>query len=238
MHATGQVHNPRMKWHVFLLTIYASLVFPMPTTASTQPMEQQTLSQSPRHPVVLVHGFKDTSRKMQFMASYLRKQGWTVYTPTLSPSWGQIGLDELAGQLSTFIDTTLKPGEKFDLVGFSMGGLVCRYYLQKLDGAKRVDHFVTLGAPHRGSLWAWVVPNPGCRQMRPGSVFMNDLNGNIDTLGVIKFTSIWTPFDLIILPAASSEIPRARNERMNVIIHPLLVFDRRCLSAVADALKG
>jgi triacylglycerol lipase len=171
------------------------------------------------------------------MAKYLRDQGKSVHTPTLSPSLGQAGLDELAGQLSSFVDEAVPAAEKFDLVGFSMGGLVSRYYIQKMGGSRRVANFVTLGAPHNGSLLAWVISNPGCRQMRPGSDFLKDLNHDTSALDEVNFTSIWTPFDLSILPPASSKMPQARNEWLPIALHPLLVYDRRCFSAVAGALR-
>jgi len=191
----------------------------------------------PIQPVILVHGFADNSGKMRALAAYLRARGWTVYTPTVSPSWGQVGLDVLARQLAAYIDATLPRGEKFDLVGFSMGALVSRYYLQRMDGARRVTRFVTLGAPHHGSMLAWFIQNDGCRQMRPGSNFLNDLNSDPAAFQTVRLTSIWTPFDLSIIPSVSSEMPQARNCRINVILHPLLVFDRRCLSTVAAALR-
>ena len=190
------------------------------------------------HSVVLVHGYKDNSSKMQKMADYLRKEGFTVYTPTLAPSWGQVGLDELARQLSDYIDANLRPGEKFDLVGFSMGGLVCRYYLQRMDGLHRVDRFIMLGAPNHGSLWAWTLSNPGCRQMRPGSAFLNDLNSDIGVLGKIDYTSIWTPLDLMIVPSTSSRVAVGRNITIWVPVHPLLVWSPLIIRTVASRLKS
>ncbi len=187
---------------------------------------------------MLVHGFKDNSGKMQKMAVYLRSEGFTVYTPTLAPSFGQVGLDELAQQLSVYIDANLPPGEKFDLVGFSMGGLVCRYYLQRMDGLRRVDRFIALGAPNHGSLWACVIANAGCRQMRPGSAFINDLNSDIGVLGKIEFTSIWTPLDLMILPSTSSRVAVGRNIELWIPLHPLLVWSPQSIKAIADVLKS
>src|SRR5437867_11818808 len=43
-----------------------------------------------RAPVILVHGFADTSARMQKMARVLREDGWEVYTPTVKPSWGEV----------------------------------------------------------------------------------------------------------------------------------------------------
>ena len=91
---------------------------------------------------------------MQWMARALQREGWTVLTPTLSPSGGQVGNEILAQQLSDFIETNVSHDTRCDLVGFSMGGIVCRYYLQRLGGVARVDHFVAISAPEHGTWWA------------------------------------------------------------------------------------
>jgi triacylglycerol lipase len=227
-----------MKARSFVLAVITGLIFATPCQASHSMSEEKSLPPPRQHVVVLVHGHNDTAAKMQSMAACLREEGFTVYTPTLTPSWGQVGLDELARQLSTFIDAHVHPGEKFDLVGFSMGGLVCRYYLQRMDGLRRVDRFITLGVPHHGSLWAYLVNNPGCRQMRPGSDFLKDLNSDIGVLGKIEFTSIWTPLDLVIVPSNSSRTNVGRNIEIWVPIHPLLVLSPLCIKRVASLLKS
>src|SRR5205085_9859257 len=122
--------------------------------------------------------------------------------------------------------------------GFSMGGLVSRYYLQRLGGLARVRHFVTLSTPHQGTWLACLVSNPGCRQMRPGSAFLGDLASDAERLQGVAFTSFWTPLDLIILPPRSSEVPCARNVKMLVALHPLMVWAPRCHRAVASALRS
>lgn len=186
--------------------------------------------------MVLVHGFKDTARKLEPMARYLRRRGWTASTITLKPSWGQAGIDELAAQLDEFVHATFAPHEKADLVGFSMGGLVCRYYLQRLGGIERVDRFVSISAPHRGSVLAHCWPGKGSRHMRPGSDFLRELNRDIAMLRKISFTSIWTPLDLMVLPARSSLLGVGREVRVMMPLHPLMVWHPRCLRLVEEAL--
>jgi triacylglycerol lipase len=190
-----------------------------------------------RNPVLLVHGMKDDSRKMAKMAAYLRGEGWEAHTMNLVPSWGQVRLEVLAQQLADFIDKTIPEDGRFDLVGFSMGGLVSQYYLQRMDGLERVQRWVTISAPHNGSLLAWLIQNPGCRQMRPGSAFLQDLKRDADRLKQIQFTSIWTPFDLTIVPASSSVMHEAEMRKIWCVAHPLMVWERRSLRTVAEALS-
>ncbi len=190
-----------------------------------------------RRPVLLVHGLKDDARKMEPMARYLRSQGWAVCTLSLRPSWGQLGLEALAQQVAAEADRRFAPGQKFDLVAFSMGGLVSRYYLQRLGGLDRVGRFITLSTPHHGTWLAYLIPNAGCRQMRPGSAFLKDLASDEARLKQVRFTSFWTPFDLIIIPSRSSEVNGARNLKKWIALHPLMVWQTRCLQALAAELR-
>ena len=192
---------------------------------------------TPRNPVLLIHGIKDDARKMEPMARYLRAQGWAAKTMSLRPSWGQKGLEVLAGQVAQFIGENYAPAEKIDLVAFSMGGLVTRYYLQRLGGLERVQRYVTLSTPHHGTLLAYLLPNVGCRQMRFGSAFLRDLASDADRLAALDFTNFWTPLDTIIVPARSSIMPQARNERMVIALHPLMVWQPSVQRAVAAALS-
>ncbi len=189
-----------------------------------------------RPPVLLVHGIADSERNMQWLARHLRHEGWEVHTLNLTPNWAQAGLELLAAQIDAYAREQLG-GRKFDLVGFSMGGLVSRYYVQRLGGLDRVEHLVTLSAPHHGSMLAHLIPNRGCREMRPGSPFLRDLQRDAARLDAVKFTSLYTPYDLVIVPARSSVMPQACNVRLSVVAHPLMVLDRRCLREVATALR-
>jgi triacylglycerol esterase/lipase EstA (alpha/beta hydrolase family) len=189
-----------------------------------------------RSPVVLVHGFKDSGRKMEPMTRFLRRRGWEAQTVTLAPSWGEMGIDELAGQLAETLDTRFAPEQRVNLVGFSMGGLICRYYAQRLGGLERIDRLVTIACPHRGTLMAHASKRPGPLQMRPNSEFLRDLNRDIEELGRVKFSSVWTPLDLMIVPANSSRIGVGEERVHWVVAHPLMVYQPSVMRTVAEIL--
>ncbi|MEI9896242.1 MAG: alpha/beta fold hydrolase [Chthoniobacter sp.] len=113
--------------------------------------------QPDRNPVLLIHGIADSERNMRWLAHYLRREGWEVHTLSLKPNWAQKGLEPLAGQIDAYARAQFGT-RRFDLVGFSMGGLVSRYYVQRLGGLDRVDHLVTLSAPHNGTILANLIP--------------------------------------------------------------------------------
>jgi triacylglycerol lipase len=187
--------------------------------------------------VVLVHGIFDTGRVFRKMSAALEANGFTTFVPDLSPNTGKSGLDTLARQLRDYVETHVPLTESCSLIGFSMGGLICRYYLQKLDGITRVDRFISLSAPHNGSRLAWFLSNRGSRQMRPESDFLNELNSGVQMLQDVETLSIWTPFDLSIIPARSSSIPVGSEIRIPVLLHPWMLSDRRCIDAVICELK-
>ncbi|MDH6059142.1 triacylglycerol lipase [Chrysosporum bergii ANA360D] len=186
--------------------------------------------------VLLIHGIEDTGAVFNKMASYLRQLGWSVYTLDLQPNNGAVGLDILAQQLADYIINTFAPQEPIDLVGFSMGGIVSRYYIQRLGGINRIQRFITISSPHHGTLIAYASQRQGCLQMRPNSQLIQDLNTDAVMLGQLNFTSIWTPYDLMIVPANSSQMPVGKEVILSVALHPWMLTDSRTLAAVASAL--
>ncbi|BCL38163.1 esterase/lipase family protein [Nostoc sp. MS1] len=189
-----------------------------------------------RDPVVLVHGITDTEIVFNQMAVYLRQLGWTVYTLNLVPNNGEAPLNVLAQQVVDYVDATIGAEKPFDLVGFSMGGIVSRYYVQRLGGINRVQRFVTISSPHHGTVVAYASRLPGCVQMRPNSLFLQDLNRDVQMLEQLNFTSIWTPYDLMIIPTNSSKMPVGKELIVPVALHSWMLTDYRSLSAVAAVL--
>ncbi len=189
------------------------------------------------NPVILVHGLHDTSAKMRSIANHLVHRGRQVHSIDLQPNDGTALLQILASQLQEFIDRQLPIDSKFDLIGFSMGGLVSRYYMQRLGGIERVEHYVTIAAPHQGTIAAYFTQKPGCIQMRPDSPFIQDLQQDVQMLAQVQFTSIWTPFDLIILPPASSQIAVGKEVQLPIAIHPWMVKDQRSIKAILAGLS-
>jgi triacylglycerol lipase len=192
---------------------------------------------SSRNPVLLIHGLDDTVSVFTWMIAYLRDRGWTdIHAINLSPNNGDAGLETLAEQVHAYVESHIAYAEAIDLVGFSMGGLVSRYYVQRLQ-QRRVENFVTLASPHQGTWTGYLRQNPGACQMRPGSAFLNDLNRTAYELQQVTFTSFWTPYDLMIVPANSSQLGVGTMVQLPVLAHPLMVIDDLALEAVAATLE-
>ena len=184
------------------------------------------------NPVLLVHGIGDTEAVFDRMAAWLRDHEHEVHTLNLTPNNGDAPLERLADQLAAFAVSRFGATRSFDIVGFSMGGIVARYYQQRLGGIDRVNRFIAISSPHHGTWMAFLGKNPGARQMRPGSAFLADLNRDVESLRRIRTATIWTPLDLMIVPAASCARCPGPSMRVNVPIHPLMLRDGRVMKLV------
>ncbi len=195
------------------------------------------MAEASKTPVVLVHGLWNTVDIFWRLRSHLSERDWPVYGLSMTPNNGDIGIDEQAQQLKTYIETTLPPGQCFNLVGFSMGGLVSRYYLQRLNGLVRVRRLVTVATPHYGTVMAWSRWNIGGRQMRPGSQFLRNLNRDLGGLTALPITTIWTPWDFLVVPANSCRLPIGRTLVVPAPSHNSLLVESAALGAIAGALE-
>lgn len=172
---------------------------------------------------VLVHGFIETGNSFNPLKRRLEQRGFQCIVPKLRPSDGRGGLEKIAQGLKRDIDAAYGPDGEIDMVGFSMGGLVSRYYLQELGGAKRCRNLITVASPHHGTRTAWLYPSKGAIQMRPGSEFLSSLQASEPELGRIPVVSYRTRLDLVILPSTNSIWERAENVEHPSLLHPFLL---------------
>ncbi len=182
--------------------------------------------------VVLVHGFLSNGRDLATLRSSLERSGWRVHQFDYRPSDGRVAIGELAARLKTFIGQELPDGATFALVGFSMGGIVGHWYVEKLGGHTRVSHLVTIGSPHRGTLFAFLGITRGVRDLQPGSRVLRSLA----TVPRVPMTTVWTPLDLMIFPSWNSKITGAESHTVWNLAHPLLLEDPRVFRVTMNAI--
>ena len=188
--------------------------------------------------VVMVHGiFQAEWRSFGFLRRDLEARGVECLVPSLKPADGREGLEVLAQQLKHEIDTRFGPKEHIVLVGFSMGGLVSRYYLQELGGAKRCDAFFTISTPHHGTAMAHLCYGEGARQMRCDSPWLTRLASTENRLGKMPIVSYRTPADLIIIPSCSSDWARAENISVPCPLHPMMTASPKVRGDILSRLK-
>lgn len=186
--------------------------------------------------VVLVHGIFDTGSKFKVLQPYLEARGHACLAPSLTPNDGRDGLPALARQLKGKIDAAFGPDAPFALVGFSMGGLISRWYLQELGGHARVDRFVAISSPMQGTVWAYGYPGEGAKQMRPGSELLTRLGETVDRLDRLELFAYWTPYDAVIVPQSSADWELADSRRIPALCHPCMLWHADLLADLAAQL--
>jgi triacylglycerol lipase len=190
-----------------------------------------------RHPVLLIPGLNDTARIFHTMSRQLQDRGWEAHIVEVFPSNGKLGIDRLAIQVANYVDRHFSPTQPLDLIGLSMGGIIGRYYVQKLGGIDRIKRYISLASPHQGTVVAYLSQKPAAIQMRPNSTLLTELNGDRRWLAALDVTSIWTPWDLMIVPAHSSRLPVGREEVFHVSFHGFVAGNDSVIQAVMNSLS-
>lgn len=186
----------------------------------------------------MVHGIWDKGTVYRRMAGYLTEQGHTCHYPDLEPANGAHGLADLAEKLKDTIDQTIGSEAPFALIGFSMGTVIARYYLQVLGGASRVSHFFSISGPLRGTLTAHFWPGKASRDMRFRSRLLQQLNADTSALEHTTIHSYRTPFDLLIIPARSSHWEIADdNHIVPALYHHRMLTHPTVHQHIAETLK-
>lgn len=191
-------------------------------------------------PIILIHGVIDNRSIFTVLRRALRRRGFgRTYALNYSPLTDDIA--DVAARLRTLIDEVCEQTgyERVHIIGHSMGGLIARYYVQRLGGDAHVHTVCTLGSPHDGTTAARFVPWPVIRQMRPDSDLLEELREPAPGCRT-RFIAIWSDLDQLVLPQRNARIQhpdlRARNVLIRGIGHMSLPVDRRVVHEISTAL--
>lgn len=191
--------------------------------------------------IVVVHGIWDSAARVAPLTAGLARHGFTdVHAIDLVPPWGQARIEQLAEQLSTYVARVLGEGDvpQLDVVGFSMGALVTRTYLQLFGGTQHVRRFVSISGPHAGTLTAYAAGLAGVKQMRPGSPLLRALGDDVAGLST-EVHCIYTPYDAMVVPARTAVLKGAASvHRVPVPWHRRMLYDRRVHALCARLLRA
>lgn len=191
-------------------------------------------------PIILIHGVIDNRSIFTVLRRALRNRGFgRLYALNYSPFTDDIA--EVAERLGSLIEEVCEQTgyERVHIVGHSMGGLIARYYVQRLGGDTHVHTVCTLGSPHGGTAPARFVPWPVIRQMRSTSEILTELAEPAPGCRT-RFVAIWSDLDQLVLPQRNARIQhpdlRARNVLIRGIGHMSLPVDRRVVHEISTAL--
>nr|WP_240449391.1 alpha/beta fold hydrolase [Streptomyces harenosi] len=196
-----------------------------------------------RPPVVLLHGFIDNRSVFVLLRRSLARHGTRqIVSLNYSPLTCDIRIAaELLGRhVEELCDRT--GSGRVDIVGHSLGGLIARYYVQRLGGDARVRTLVTLGTPHGGTKVAPLADaHPIVRQMRPGSAVIEELAGPAPGCRT-RFVSFWSDLDRLMDPLRTACLDHpdliARNIRVSGIGHLALPVHPAVATGIRQALDA
>ncbi|MFW9992239.1 MAG: lipase family alpha/beta hydrolase [Candidatus Odinarchaeota archaeon] len=182
---------------------------------------------------VLIHGFTNAPDDFGNWFQVLRREGFNVQTVPFKRD------DTVYKSIEVFakvLDKQIKNIDKkvsLNLIGFSRGGLVLRYYLQNLySGERKINVVITVATPHAGTNLATLghvaasVGNfllklvnvnalePAAKTTLPQmSALLSDFLGKLNTESAreiyrsIPLLNIWLSKDGVIVPASNALFP-------------------------------
>lgn len=192
-------------------------------------------------PIILIHGVIDNRTVFAFLRRALNRRGFgRVITLNYSPLSDDI--PRVARRLKSLVEKVHRETgyERVHVIGHSMGGLVARYYVQRLGGDKRVHTLVTLGTPHAGTVPARFFPHSVSQQMRPGSDIVRELEEPAAGCRT-RMVAIWSDLDQVIIPKRNARIVHpdlnARNVFVRGIGHMSFPVDGRVIHEICTTLS-
>ncbi|GGZ52633.1 lipase [Streptomyces subrutilus] len=194
-----------------------------------------------RPPVLLLHGFTDNRSVFVLLRRALGADGLRhVEAYNYSPFTRDLRVTarHLARRVDELCERTGR--ERVDLVGHSLGGLVGRYFVQRLGGDARVRTLITLGTPHAGTRVApFMDAHPLVRQMRPGSEVLAELAGPAPGCAT-RCVAFWSEFDAVMSPVGTARLEhpdlRVENVQVTGIGHLALPAHPAVIAAVRRTL--
>ncbi len=190
-------------------------------------------------PLVLVHGLWNNPNIFRRLVDSLPNFRREIFIPHLPHRFGFVPIKSLAEELNSKILHRYGNETHIDLLGFSMGGLVSRVWLQDLGGCSRTHKFLTIGTPHFGTLLAHLVPcrvMPGVADMKIKSDLLNDLNLDINVLEKLDCSSFYIPWDLMVVPGCKAILPFGLRKQLPAITHRGLVLNPQAIKLIIERI--
>lgn len=199
------------------------------------------------HPVILVPGtFESMAKNWSTLSPYLKSAGYCVFALNYGETNGvyaTAAVADSAKELGPFVDAVRAAtgAKKVDLVGHSQGGMMPRYYMGFLGGAKNVNQLVGIAPSNHGTEGV-ILPPPdavadpdftalgcaACADQQAGSPFMQELNSIGDTVPGPSYTVISTVYDEVVIPYNSQFLSGPARQVTNITIQdkcPADVFE-------------
>ena len=190
-------------------------------------------------PVILIHGLWNTSSIFKSIIQILDENHVEYFAPTIEHKYGMTSIVTLTKLFNQLVQEKYGVDREIDIVGFSMGGIIGRYWLKNFHGYKRTKKFISIGSPHKGTLTAQFVPKyplQGISEMKINSSLLRELalkNSLLNGLECISFFTIW---DLMVFPGWRAHLPVGNKISLNILKHRNLVKDKKAVKKIVKEI--
>ncbi|HVE62568.1 MAG TPA: alpha/beta fold hydrolase [Mycobacteriales bacterium] len=190
-------------------------------------------------PIVLVHGWVDNRSIFTVLRRALHRRGFGQVV-TMNYNVLTHDVPRAAHRLGALVEQVCDQTgyERVHVVGHSMGGLVARYYVQRLGGDERIHTLATLGTPHRGTRAAHLFVGRALKSLRVGSSVVRELEEPAPHCRT-RFLAFWSDLDELVVPKSSGRIDHPDLNARNVFIrgagHLSLPIDGRVVHEIVSA---
>ena len=187
-------------------------------------------------PVLFVHGWNSSASAWTTMVDRFRQDGWTSAELATFSYNTSASNATTAAIIATKVDSirAATGASRVEIVTHSMGTLSARYYVRSLGGDGKVDAIVSLGGANHGTSTSYLCVQTACREMYPGSTFLNALNATDETWGTPRYATWWSPCDEVINPRSSTPLAGATNTQTACLTHSALHEDATVYAQVRD----
>ncbi|WP_350278684.1 alpha/beta fold hydrolase [Kribbella sp. HUAS MG21] len=191
-------------------------------------------------PILLAHGIIDNHTIFALMRRQLLRRGFSgLHTFSYSPLTLDVRrtAERMGREIEAICEAT--GSDQVHVIGHSLGGLIARYYVQRLGGDARVHTCVTLGTPHQGTVAAKLLPWPLVKQVRPDSDLMAELAEPAPDCRT-RFVAFYSDVDQLIVPQRRARIRHpdllASNVRVHGVGHLSLPFHGEVVHRITGVL--
>ena len=192
-----------------------------------------------KRPIILIHGLWNNSQIFSSLMKKLDYYDVEYYAPTLEHYFGRISIVDLAKSLDELIIKKYGSEREIDILGFSMGGIIARYWIKKFNGYLKTKRFISVGSPHHGTLTAQLVPKnflKGISEMKINSSLLKELSDYDYLLTKIDCVSFYTRWDFMVFPGWRAKLPIGRKFNLNIYKHRNLVKNPIAIDAIVNSI--
>jgi len=193
-------------------------------------------------PILLVHGIIDNHAIFTVMERALRRRGFQRLS---TYDYGLLthNIPQAAARLGEAVEElSVTTGyERIHVIGHSLGGLIARYYVQRMGGDRHVHTLVTLGTPHQGTQLAFAAPLlPLVRQLTPNSSVIHELTEPAQDCRT-RFIAFFSDIDHLVIPSRNARLDhpdlKVRNIEVRGVGHLSMPNNGRIAFTIAEALR-